>query len=80
MSNQNGDQWHILRHAESVLEAFPPEKLVMLSPDAEEPLPCVEEGKVYVVGGIVDKEIKKQRTLEKATANDVSAHTCSFNG
>lgn len=34
-------------------------QVVMLSPDAEEPLLQLEQGKVYVVGGIVDRSVRK---------------------
>lgn len=42
-------------------------QVVFLSPDAEEPLPSVLPDHVYVIGGIVDKNIKKCLTLTKAS-------------
>lgn len=67
-------------HAEPLLEVFPPQdddappgrrRIVVLSPDAERPLDLsapLERGEscVYVVGGIVDRTVRKGLTLEFA--------------
>ncbi len=41
-------------------------QLVVLSPDAEEPLTRLEPDCVYVVGGIVDRSVRKGVTSEFA--------------
>jgi hypothetical protein len=40
--------------------------LVMLSPDAEEPLEEFDPNKIYIIGGIVDRTVNKSRTLQKS--------------
>ncbi|XP_028997824.2 tRNA methyltransferase 10 homolog B isoform X2 [Betta splendens] len=51
---------------ESCLDLFPPEKLVYLSPDAEEALETVDADKVYVLGGLVDESIQKKLSFSRA--------------
>ena len=46
----------------SVFEEFPPSKLVYLSPDAAEPLLTIAPDRVYVIGGLVDDNIKRGAT------------------
>lgn len=43
-------------------------QVVLLSPDAPEPLTCMEADKVYVIGGIVDRTVKKGTTLNFAVS------------
>ncbi|CAK9109919.1 unnamed protein product [Durusdinium trenchii] len=38
----------------------------VLSPDAEEELDCIEEDKIYVIGGLVDRVPQKKRSLLQA--------------
>uniref|UniRef100_A0A7E4VGX7 SAM-dependent MTase TRM10-type domain-containing protein n=1 Tax=Panagrellus redivivus TaxID=6233 RepID=A0A7E4VGX7_PANRE len=56
---------------------FPPEDIVYLSPDADEPLESVEADKCYVIGGIVDrvaeKGIPQFASLETSQADGVTA-------
>jgi Trm5-related predicted tRNA methylase len=40
--------------------------LVMLSPDADEPLEEFDPNKIYIIGGIVDRTVNKSRTLQKS--------------
>lgn len=46
-------------HAESVTELFPLEKLIYLSSDATSILPHIDEDKVYIIGALEDKRIRK---------------------
>jgi tRNA (guanine9-N1)-methyltransferase len=68
LSTQGVENWKVYLHEEGVEESFPPELVTYLSPDAEEALP--DEGlvphRVYVIGGIVDRNIKRRVTLTKA--------------
>uniref|UniRef100_UPI0037E8D289 tRNA methyltransferase 10 homolog B n=1 Tax=Semicossyphus pulcher TaxID=241346 RepID=UPI0037E8D289 len=57
---------------ESCLDLFPPEKVVYLTPDAEEALQTVDADKVYVLGGLVDESIQKKLSFSKAT--ELSVH------
>ncbi|EYC09648.1 hypothetical protein Y032_0059g2979 [Ancylostoma ceylanicum] len=57
-------------------EMFPRERIVYLSPDAEEELVDVDDEDVYVLGGIVDRVVERgiprQASLETAHADGVS--------
>lgn len=59
-------RWPMRIYERPTLEVFPRESLVILSPDATEPLTALEPGKVYVIGGIVDRTVKKNETREFA--------------
>ncbi|KAJ7335188.1 hypothetical protein JRQ81_013129 [Phrynocephalus forsythii] len=51
---------------ESYLDLFPLEKIVYLTPDAENALEGVDPQKVYVLGGLVDESIQKKLTFQRA--------------
>lgn len=56
------------KHVSGLAESFEGREkdLVMLSPDATVTLERLEKGKVYVIGGIVDRTVVKGVTLGKA--------------
>jgi tRNA (guanine9-N1)-methyltransferase len=54
--------WPINKHNNHVLQLLPPEQLVVLSPDADEPLLELNPDKAYVIGGIVDRSVCKGLT------------------
>jgi tRNA (guanine9-N1)-methyltransferase len=58
--------WKVHRVEADVAEAFPPEQLVFLSPDADEPLDTLDPSLVYVIGGLVDSSVQKRQSFEKA--------------
>lgn len=58
--------WTVHVHEAPVWELFDKEKLVVLSPDAEEELEDVREDLVYVVGGLVDRTVDKNRSASQA--------------
>ncbi len=64
-------KWHA--HQDGFWDVFSDDldKIVMLSPDAQNELTAVEEDKIYVFGGIVDRSVKKQQTLTQAKARGV---------
>jgi tRNA (guanine9-N1)-methyltransferase len=66
--------WPINTHPESLLELYSPNQLVLMSPDAQEPLMTLDMTKVYVIGGIVDKTVQKGLTLEFAQEHGVQAY------
>eukprot|EP00603_Paraphysomonas_imperforata_P002245 CAMPEP_0114418386 /NCGR_PEP_ID=MMETSP0103-20121206/3468_1 /TAXON_ID=37642 ORGANISM="Paraphysomonas imperforata, Strain PA2" /NCGR_SAMPLE_ID=MMETSP0103 /ASSEMBLY_ACC=CAM_ASM_000201 /LENGTH=268 /DNA_ID=CAMNT_0001586739 /DNA_START=108 /DNA_END=914 /DNA_ORIENTATION=+ len=70
---QGVDQWHIRRHEKSVFDVFERDEIVMLSPDAEDVLQEIDQNKIYVVGGIVDRTVRNNLTLDKALDEGVSA-------
>ena len=47
---------------------FSADELVYLSPDADEILDTIDTFKVYVIGGLVDRSIAKNQSLNRATA------------
>lgn len=53
-------------------------QVVVLSPDAAEPLASVDRGRVYVIGGIVDRTHIKGLTLQYAVSSTVK-HSCGRN-
>ncbi|XP_065068093.1 tRNA methyltransferase 10 homolog B-like [Rhopilema esculentum] len=46
--------------------AFPNKSLVYLTPDAEQPLQFFDINEVYILGGLVDYQVRKNTTLRKA--------------
>ncbi|XP_061619636.1 tRNA methyltransferase 10 homolog B [Phyllopteryx taeniolatus] len=54
------------RTERSCLDLFPPERVVYLSPDAEEALERVDRDDVYVLGGLVDESVQKTLSLSRA--------------
>lgn len=55
------------------VDTFRGKRIVVLSPDAEDPLDRVEEGCVYVIGGLVDRTVKKGTSMGFAESNNVVA-------
>lgn len=49
------------------------QQVVVLSPDAEEPLEAVDTAHVYVVGGIVDRTVRKGLTVKFAVGAALAA-------
>lgn len=58
--------WLVDRNPLGVFTVFESAEIIYLSPDAEEPLDQVLETNVYVVGGIVDRNLSKGLTLGAA--------------
>lgn len=63
---KNIDTVPLRRHEGDITEVFEPEKLVYLSPDAEDELHAFNADDHYVVGTIVDKGTQMPLTLAKA--------------
>ncbi|VDM01120.1 unnamed protein product [Schistocephalus solidus] len=57
-------------HSLSPTMAFPTSKLVYLSPDAQSPLLDLETDTIYVIGGLVDENVRRGASL--AAANDIA--------
>ncbi|CAH2293685.1 tRNA methyltransferase 10 homolog B [Pelobates cultripes] len=51
------------------LDVFPLEKIIYLTPDADNALKDIDPQKVYVLGGLVDESIQKKLTYHKAREN-----------
>ncbi|KAI8877061.1 hypothetical protein K501DRAFT_326745 [Backusella circina FSU 941] len=71
------DSWHDWKEEhihvtnKHYIEEFEKEKLVYLSADSENTIQTLDEGKAYVIGGIVDKNRYKGLCQEKATENQI---------
>ena len=50
------------------------ESLIYLSPDALETLEVVDKKKVYIIGGIVDKTVKKSVSLSQAMREEIECY------
>ena len=60
-------RWKVHLHQSDVVDAFPLSSLVFLSPDADEPLPAEPDPRsVYVLGGLIDAQVQKCQTLDRA--------------
>ncbi|RQM30242.1 hypothetical protein B5M09_008082 [Aphanomyces astaci] len=65
--DQKGAQsWKVTRHDQPVHDLFQNDNVVFLSPDAPTALTAVDPDTVYVVGGIVDRTVRKSQSLAKA--------------
>lgn len=54
--------WKINKHKQHLLDLYPAEDIIVLSPDADEPLLALDPNKSYVIGGIVDRSVCKGLT------------------
>lgn len=70
---QGVSQWHIHRHNSSAFNVFKKSDIILLSPDAESAIQDLDMSKVYVVGGIVDRTVRSNITLDSAIENGVTA-------
>lgn len=60
-----GEKWAVNRHEEATLDQFSVASIVLLSPDAKQPLEApLDPVKVYVVGGLVDRSPRKGITAK----------------
>ncbi|CAM9953787.1 unnamed protein product, partial [Hapterophycus canaliculatus] len=66
LKSAGAESWVVDRNPLGVFDVFEPADVVYLSPDAEEALDEVVETNVYVVGGIVDRNLHKGLTLGAA--------------
>lgn len=71
---QGMSSWHVTCTERAPWEVFPNDKIIILSPDAEEVLEDFSHDMIYVIGGIVDKSVKKSLTYHLAL--DQSIRCC----
>lgn len=72
------ESWLVDRNPLGVFSAFDPANVVYLSPDAEEALDEVVETSIYVVGGIVDRNLHRGLTLGAAEGGGARAARLPF--
>jgi tRNA (Guanine-1)-methyltransferase len=65
--------WKVTMHNQAPWELFPPDDIIILSPDATEVLDTIDPHKVYVIGGIVDRSVRKEETLSVARLQNLTA-------
>lgn len=65
--------WPINKNEQSLLELYNPDDIIVMSPDAQEPLGCIDRSKVYVIGGIVDKTVQKGLTAQFAHHHNLAS-------
>eukprot|EP00163_Fabomonas_tropica_P006763 TRINITY_DN1634_c0_g1_i1.p1 TRINITY_DN1634_c0_g1~~TRINITY_DN1634_c0_g1_i1.p1 ORF type:complete len:220 (+),score=61.00 TRINITY_DN1634_c0_g1_i1:679-1338(+) len=64
---RNGHNWkEFYTEPRDVLQIYPKDRIIILSDEGTEVLEKLEYGKVYVIGGIVDRSTKKGLTRSKA--------------
>ncbi|EAN31885.2 tRNA (Guanine-1)-methyltransferase family protein [Theileria parva strain Muguga] len=67
------NNWKVHVHDCGFWELFDKDKIIVLSPDATECLEELSNDKVYVIGGLVDTNVKKNKLLNKAISHNISA-------
>jgi len=73
VAKMRSDQWLAHQYQASALEIFSKKDIIVLSPDAEDPLEEIDPSKVYLIGGIVDRTVKKHITAGFAEEEDLTA-------
>lgn len=73
MHKMGYENWYASRHEGRPEAIWDPTRIVILSPDATETLETLENDKIYVIGGIVDRTVRKAATL--TTAQQIGAQT-----
>ncbi|KAG3023409.1 hypothetical protein JG687_00007427 [Phytophthora cactorum] len=63
--------WKIGRHEEPLEHLYDADELVYLSPDSDNVLKRLDPAYVYVVGGIVDRSVRKGETRTKAASRGI---------
>ena len=61
---------------ENYFDLYEKENIIYLTPDSENTLEKIENGKCYIIGGIIDRNSHKNLTLQKA--NELGIKTSKF--
>ncbi|EUD65451.1 hypothetical protein C922_04191 [Plasmodium inui San Antonio 1] len=64
-------KWRVHIHSEDYWDLFPREKIVVLSPDAEEELTEVRDDEVYVISALVDRSVSKNLSFSQASLHNL---------
>ena len=65
------EQWSLQKDSKPYIEVFKKEELVYLTADSPNTIHSLDPTKVYVVGGIVDRNRYKGLTFDKATRQGI---------
>lgn len=63
LRSQGIENWVASRYDQSFWDVFALDQIVLLSPDAADVLEDLQSDKIYVIGGIVDRSVRKSITL-----------------
>ncbi|KAM3572864.1 hypothetical protein VYU27_005167 [Nannochloropsis oceanica] len=73
LAKNGGNAWRMHRHAASVFDVFPnKERLIYLTPDSPNILEEIDPSKVYVIGGLVDRVVLKNKSYSRAATHGVA--------
>lgn len=73
LAKNGGNAWRLHRHAAPVFDVFPKKEcLVYLTPDSPNVLENIDPSKVYVIGGLVDRVVLKNKSYSRASSHGVS--------
>lgn len=72
-THEGAKNWDISRHTESFLELFDKEKIVYLTSESENVLTELEDGCIYILGGIVDHNQQKGLTANLAKQANIKS-------
>lgn len=73
LAKNGGTAWRLHRHAAPVFDVFPDKSsLVYLTPDSPIVLQDVSPTKIYVIGGLVDRVVLKNKSLSRASTHGVA--------
>jgi len=68
----NFDKLMVHKSETSYCRLFDPEEIVYLTPDSPQVLETLDKDKVYIIGGLVDHHVLKDRTKSRAETKRVS--------
>ena len=72
IKSQGIDRWKVDQHEEAPWNVFPKERLVFLTPDAETTLDRFEDDSIFIIGGVVDRSVRKSVTLNRASEERIT--------
>ncbi|GAW80959.1 tRNA methyltransferase [Plasmodium gonderi] len=64
-------KWKVHVHSENYWDIFQREKIVVLSPDAEEELIEVRDDEVYIISALVDRSVSKNLSFHQASLHNL---------
>ncbi|XP_011178998.2 tRNA methyltransferase 10 homolog A [Zeugodacus cucurbitae] len=68
--NDGWENWHLKYHFDKThTEVFPKENIIYLTCESDNVLDTIEEGKIYIIGGLVDHNHHKGLCHKRATDN-----------
>jgi len=73
LAKNGGTAWRLHRHTTPVFDVFPDKEcLLYLTPDSPNVLQEIDPTKVYVIGGLVDRVVLKNKSFSRASTHGVA--------